>query len=126
MKSSKLKKITISVLLMLLLTIPATLFVGAAYTQGTVNVNGGWWSGKFTSVGSNSKPSYGTFTTTSVSTGVSLSGGNEIVRNVIWGVGTITQQGTSYYYDNITMHSYSGNRVVSAQWLGSTTTIYGQ
>ena len=127
MQFSKMKKFFASALVVSLLVVAAAFVASAAYTEGTVNVGNGWWKGRFTSAGSNSVPSYGTWATQSVSTAVSFSGRSEIKNNVIWGRGTITQYGSIVLNNSIiTQHNYSGNRVTYAEWLGKPCTVYGQ
>lgn len=128
MSIRKIKRLSAVFLTVLMLTIVSVFIANAAYTQGTVTVGNGWWKGKYTTAGSNSVPSYGTFTTTSVSTSVSLaSTKNRITNNSIWGYVNISQYGSIVLSNHCaSQHVYSGNRVASGFWNGVPTTVYGQ
>lgn len=129
MQFSKMKKFFASALVVSLLVVAAAFVASAAYTKGSVPVmESGWVNGKFTTTGSNSVPTNGTWTITGLSTGVSVTKTDKyIYGNTIWGKLSVNYQGMTAFTDkNITHLNYSGNRVTYAEWLGKACTVYGQ
>lgn len=126
MKFSKMKKLFATALVVSLLSVAAAFVASAAYTQGSVPVmESGWVNGKFTTAGSNSVPSYGTWTITGLSTGVSVtSSGKRIDGQNIFGWLSVNYQGmTAFTKKDITQQIYVGNKVDRAYWLGKSCAV---